>query len=163
MDNERAQLAFAYTPQATFSLSVNTTVSERARRTQHLSSEAITKQKELSWATYLGSAYDKDSHGGKSSENLSRNFLRNKNAQRREETLHVGPEKIGQLLAKLPATSHPLSDASKFVVDAWQQPGTGEAYPDLLVVVVHGEFAERRSPLTYHGSFTTVRLLTSCN
>jgi len=145
MDQDRAQLAFAYTAQATLSLSVNTTVSERARRTQHLTSEAISKQKELSWATYLGSAYEKDTHNGKSQENLSRNFLRNKNAQRREETLHVGPEKIGQLLAKLPATSHPLSDANKFVVDTWQQPGTGEAYPELLVVVVHGEFAEHPS------------------
>ena len=64
--------------------------------------------------------------------------------ERREETLHVGPEAIANFAARLPKTSHPVSDAAKFMVDTWQQEGTGTAYPDLLVVVVHGEFAERR-------------------
>ena len=76
-DSDRSQLVYAYAPGATFSLSVNTAVSERARRMQHLSPEAITKQKELSWGTYLGSAYDSNV-SGKSQENLSRNFVRTK-------------------------------------------------------------------------------------
>lgn len=63
--------------------------------------------------------------------------------ERREETLHVGPEAITALMSKLPKTSHPLSDASKFIVDTWQQPGSSPEFSEYLVVVVHGEYVER--------------------
>lgn len=69
--------------------------------------------------------------------------------ERREETLHTGPDAIVAVLLKLPATSHPLSDASKFVVDTWQQPGPSETLAQVLTVVVHGEFAERMYMLTF--------------
>ena len=93
----------------------------------------------------MGSAYGGGDSSRSQQENLSRNFLRTKQAQRREETLHVGPERIVPTLQKLPKTSHPLSEASKFVVDTYQQPGQTQEYPDLLIVVLHGEFTERES------------------
>ena len=64
--------------------------------------------------------------------------------ERRQETLHVGPEAIASFISRLPKTSHPMTDSAKFVVDSWQQHGTGEVFPDLLVIIVHGEFAERK-------------------
>ncbi|CAD6571634.1 MAG: nuclear mRNA export, poly(A)+RNA binding protein [Cyphobasidiales sp. Tagirdzhanova-0007] len=143
-DDARSQLVYAYVPGATFSLSVNTAVSERARRMQHLTLDAIAKQKGLSWGIYLGSAYDPNQNP-KNQENLSRNLVRTKNSQRRQETLHVGPEAIASFISRLPKTSHPMTDSAKFVVDSWQQHGTGEVFPDLLVIIVHGEFAEHPS------------------
>lgn len=144
-DGDRVQLGHAYIPQATFSLSANTALSERARRSAQLPSEQISKQRELTWSSYLGSAYGGGDSSRSQQENLSRNFLRTKQAQRREETLHVGPERIVAALQKLPKTSHPLNEASKFVVDTYQQPGQTQEYPDLLIVVVHGEFTEHPS------------------
>lgn len=44
---------------------------------------------------------------------------------------------------KLPGTSHPLTDSSKFVVDTWQHPGSSAEFPDTLFVSVHGEYNER--------------------
>lgn len=80
-DNDRSQLVHAYVAQATFSLCVNTTVSERTRRTQDLKPEQINKQKELTWGTYLGAAYESTAAtSGK--ENLSRNFLRTKQSRK---------------------------------------------------------------------------------
>ena len=63
--------------------------------------------------------------------------------------LHVGPQAICKVLSSLPKSSHPLNDASKFVVDTLQQPGPSPEYPDLLVVVVHGEHQERTFRLTF--------------
>lgn len=64
-----------------FSLCVNTTVSERTRRKQDLKPEQIAKQKELSWGTYLGAAYESNAAtAGK--ENLSRNFIRTKQSRK---------------------------------------------------------------------------------
>lgn len=82
-DSDRTQLKVAYVPNATFSICVNTAIPERARRLQHLSSEAVAKQRGLSWATYLGSSYESNSKGsGKPDENLSRNFLRMKSTRK---------------------------------------------------------------------------------
>lgn len=64
--------------------------------------------------------------------------------ERREETLKVGPEAIVQLASKIPGTSHPLTDSSKFVVDTWQHPGSSAEFPDTLFVSVHGEYNERQ-------------------
>ncbi|KAK9899643.1 NTF2-like protein [Cystobasidium minutum MCA 4210] len=145
-DSDRSQLHLAYVPNATFSLCVNTAIPERARRLQHLSPEAVAKQRALSWGTYLGSTYDAASKASKQQdENLSRNFLRMKSTQRREETLKVGPEAIVQLASKIPGTSHPLTDSSKFVVDTWQHPGSSAEFPDTLFVSVHGEYNEHPS------------------
>lgn len=142
-DSEREQLRAAYVPNATFSICVNTAIPERARRMQHLSSDAVAKQRGLSWSTYLGSSYESSSKGsGKQDENLSRNFLRMKSSQRREEALRVGPEAIVRLASKLPKTSHPLNDSGKFVVDTWQHPGSSADFPDTLFVAVHGEYYE---------------------
>ncbi|KAL7009345.1 nuclear mRNA export, poly(A)+RNA binding protein [Cystobasidiomycetes sp. EMM_F5] len=95
----------------------------------------IAKQKQLTWASYLGSSYEQSNNTSSNQENY----------KRREETLHTGPDAIVAVLLKLPATSHPLSDASKFVVDTWQQPGPSETLAQVLTVVVHGEFAEQPS------------------
>jgi hypothetical protein len=78
-DTDRPQLQLAYTPNATFSICVNTAIPERSRKSQHLSPEAVAKQRGLTWSTYLGSSYEASGKGKQQAdENLSRNFLRMK-------------------------------------------------------------------------------------
>jgi hypothetical protein len=57
-------------------------------------------------------------------------------------TLHLGVENIVKTLASLPATRHPLEEASKFVFDTWTQPSVLDEDGEALFVSVHGEFAE---------------------
>ncbi len=74
----------------------------------------------------------------------------------RHQHLHNGAGSILAVLNKLPKTSHPLNDASKFVVDAWVLPNSvigarlkGEEKPEaLLYINVHGEFAEAPSQVS---------------
>lgn len=67
--------------------------------------------------------------------------------------MHAGPSAIVAALNRLPRTTHPLHDASKFVVDAWLVPNVdvqartdaGTCPDALLFISVHGEYAEAPS------------------
>lgn len=72
----------------------------------------------------------------------------------RTQAIHRGVPSILSTLEKLPRTAHPLTDASKFVVDAWVMPNVmraatatggpgGPEKPEaVLFIAVHGEFTE---------------------
>lgn len=55
-------------------------------------------------------------------------------------------EAIGRMIISLPASQHPMSEAKKFCVDAWQSSGLVPSNPGMIVlyVSVHGEFLEGR-------------------
>ena len=54
--------------------------------------------------------------------------------------MYSGPEMIGTVLQKLPATIHDLSQPKDFIVDAFQHPlGTNTT---VLQVTIYGEFKE---------------------
>ncbi|KAI3481760.1 hypothetical protein L1887_55607 [Cichorium endivia] len=102
-DTDRSQLGEVYAPQAQFSYCLNVVPPPRARAAGFL--HTMPHQKELTFDRYqdLG----------------NRNLMRVHAPKMRNQSLHHGPGSILACLKKLPKTSHPLTDASKFVVDAW--------------------------------------------
>lgn len=132
-DQDRAALAPVYCADAYFSYCLNTAAPPRARTARLV--HTMPHQKELVADRYI--------------ELGSRNIMRSHNQKALLRSLHKGPAAIAAFLARLPATAHPLHDASRFVVDAWVLPNvdvkaqTGAEQPDaLLFISVHGEFAE---------------------
>ncbi|TKY87089.1 hypothetical protein EX895_003766 [Sporisorium graminicola] len=136
-DSDRNQLSEAYAPLAQFSFCVNVVPPPRARAAGFL--HTMPHQKELNFDRYQ--------------DNGNRNLMRVHTPKNRHTSLHHGVGSILACLRKLPKTSHPLNDASKFVVDAWVLPNTvigarlqGEERPEaLLYINVHGEYAEAPS------------------
>lgn len=136
-DSDRSQLSEAYAPLAQFSFCVNVAPPPRARAAGFL--HTMPHQKELSFERYQDVG--------------NRNLMRVHTPKTRHLSLHHGVGSILACLRKLPKTSHPLNDASKFVVDAWVLPNNvigarlkGEERPDaLLYINVHGEYAEAPS------------------
>ncbi|WFD33645.1 nuclear mRNA export, poly(A)+RNA binding protein [Malassezia cuniculi] len=132
-DQDRAALAPVYCAEACFSYCLNTAAPPRARAARLV--HTMPHQKELVADRYI--------------ELGSRNIMRSHNQKALLRSLHKGPAAIAAFLARLPATAHPLHDASRFVVDSWVLPNvdvkaqTGAERPDaLLFISVHGEFAE---------------------
>ena len=136
-DSDRNQLSEAYAPLAQFSFCLNVVPPPRARAAGFL--HTMPHQKELSFDRYQ--------------DNGNRNLMRVHTPKVRHQSLHHGVGSILACLRKLPKTSHPLNDASKFVVDAWVLPNNvigarikGEERPEaLLYINVHGEYAEAPS------------------
>ncbi|SJX61774.1 related to mRNA export factor mex67 [Sporisorium reilianum f. sp. reilianum] len=136
-DSDRNQLSEAYAPLAQFSFCVNVVPPPRARAAGFL--HTMPHQKELNFDRYQ--------------DNGNRNLMRVHTPKNRHMSLHHGVGSILACLRKLPKTSHPLNDASKFVVDAWVLPNNvigarlkGEERPEaLLYINVHGEYAEAPS------------------
>ncbi|SPO21877.1 related to mRNA export factor mex67 [Ustilago trichophora] len=136
-DSDRSQLSEAYAPLAQFSFCLNVVPPPRARAAGFL--HTMPHQKELSFDRYQ--------------DNGNRNLMRVHAPKVRHQSLHHGVGSILACLKKLPKTSHPLNDASKFVVDAWVLPNSvigarlkGEERPEaLLYINVHGEYAEAPS------------------
>ncbi|SNX83197.1 related to mRNA export factor mex67 [Melanopsichium pennsylvanicum] len=133
-DSDRSQLSEAYAPLAQFSFCLNVVPPPRARAAGFI--HTMPHQKELNFDRYL--------------DNGNRNLMRVHTPKARHQSLHHGVASILACLRKLPKTSHPLNDASKFVVDAWVLPNNvigarlkGEERPEaLLYINVHGEYAE---------------------
>lgn len=136
-DSDRNQLSEAYAPLAQFSFCLNVVPPPRARAAGFL--HTMPHQKELSFDRYQDIG--------------NRNLMRVHTPKNRHMALHHGVGNILAYLRKLPKTSHPLNDASKFVVDAWVLPNNvigarlkGEERPEaLLYINVHGEYAEAPS------------------
>ncbi|KAJ1028629.1 hypothetical protein NDA16_001795 [Ustilago loliicola] len=136
-DTDRSQLSEAYAPLAQFSFCLNVIPPPRARAAGFL--HTMPHQKELNFDRY--------------SDNGNRNLMRIRTPKVHHQSLHHGAGSILACLRRLPKTSHPLNDASKFVVDAWVLPNNvigarlkGEERPEaLLYINVHGEYAEAPS------------------
>ncbi|PKI85007.1 nuclear mRNA export, poly(A)+RNA binding protein [Malassezia vespertilionis] len=136
-DQDRALLAPVYSEHALFSLSLNSSPPPRARAQRLM--HTMPHQKELVLDRYIALG--------------SRNILRSHTAKALLRTLHQGSRAIVAFQQRLPHTTHPLHDASKFVVDAWVLPNvdvqaqtSATEKPDaLLFISVHGEFSEAPS------------------
>ncbi|SAM80643.1 related to mRNA export factor mex67 [Ustilago bromivora] len=136
-DTDRSQLTEAYAPLAQFSFCLNVVPPPRARAAGFL--HTMPHQKELNFDRYQ--------------DNGNRNLMRIRTPKVRHQSLHHGAGSILACMKRLPKTSHPLNDASKFIVDAWVLPNNaigarlkGEERPEaLLFINVHGEYAEAPS------------------
>lgn len=118
-DNDRSNLATFYAGDAIFSVSVNTSAPRKK------SSGAFVSQ---NWANYI---------------HTSRNLNRITALDQQVTRSNVGIQQIVQALKHLPASSHDLSDASLFCVDAWLfRTSEGHAH---VQICVHGEFKENPS------------------
>src|SRR5258708_6292962 len=90
-DNARVPLLQAYSPDASFSLSVDATIPPRAkkRRLHH----TLPNQQQLSWSWWLSE---------------SRNLTRIRHLDKTTKTLHVGTDSIRTIFERIPATRHDL-------------------------------------------------------
>ena len=136
-DTDRAALRHAYSSTACFSFNLNSAAPPRARAARLV--HTMPKQKSLTLDRYIDLG--------------SRNILKSHNTKSLLRSLHQGPDAIIAVLLRLPRTTHPLNDPSKFVVDAWVLPNVDvqariapDNCPDaLLFICVHGEYAEAPS------------------
>lgn len=133
-DSDRASLQHVYAPLCTFSFSADTTVPirSRVRKIGGHGDKRFPNQHKLDWKAYL--------------TNGSRNLLRTKRADKRFTTIQMSPADVTSSIMALPKTEHPLSQADKFVFDAFLMPGllVAETGGDgtAIFVTVHGEFTE---------------------
>lgn len=133
-DEDRARLAPVYSANARFSYSINASPPPRARAERLV--HTMPHQKDLTFDKYMDLG--------------SRNILRTHNTKSLMRSLHHGSDAIVAFLQRLPSTRHPLTDATRFVVDAWLLPNvdvraqtSASERPDaLLFISVHGEFTE---------------------
>ncbi|KAK0523004.1 nuclear mRNA export, poly(A)+RNA binding protein, partial [Tilletia horrida] len=150
-DNSRKDLVLAYAPSARISASTNFVVPPRAKVEGWQMSKEMPNQQKL----------PRDLLGKKMTD---RNLYRRGS---KIPSLYSGHKEILEILTKLPQTTHPLQDASRFVFDAWVLPnpgildamvGTsdpatsgrsvamqGEKPEAVLWIQVHGQFAEAPS------------------
>ena len=138
-DTNRAALKEAYAPAAQFSFVTNVVPPPRAKAAGYL--HTMPNQKSLN--------FDKYQDVG------TRNLMRLQSSKSRHSALRQGSGEIISTISKLPGTTHPLNDASKFCVDAWIVPNNtvgaqmSSAAADkpeaVLLICVHGEFAEAPS------------------
>ncbi|CAE6470841.1 unnamed protein product, partial [Rhizoctonia solani] len=147
-DTNRTLLSPVYSPRATFSLSLNTSIPPRARiRGYH---SHLPHQRELAWKTWMDIG--------------SRNLMRVARLDKTATFLRSTAEDVIGALSALPGTRHDVTGtggatiedgmvigspaAGKFVVDAFTclgvLPGEGDA-GIVLFINVHGEFAEQPS------------------
>lgn len=110
-DSQRdsADLRAAYASNATFSHSLNQRVSPRSQAAGYLTSAEMPRQRDLNWHGYTGKGLNSHDIMSLGSKSASKGFP-------------VGANAIMAVLAKMPKTTHPLNDASKFVVDSWLLP-----------------------------------------
>ncbi|KAF9514955.1 hypothetical protein BS47DRAFT_1484802 [Hydnum rufescens UP504] len=124
----RSSLAPAYAPNATFSISANTSIPLRAKKRGL--NHSLPNQRLLKWTWYFSK---------------SRNLSRVRSLDQATETLHAGTGDIMAIFRDIPETKHDIAQQDKFVVDAWPMPGILRGEPgsgDVLFISVHGEFAE---------------------
>ncbi|KAK4704483.1 nuclear RNA export factor, partial [Phenoliferia sp. Uapishka_3] len=134
-DSDRPSLLAVYSPICTFSFQVDTFVPfrTRAKKIGSHSDKKFPNQHKLTWTEYLG--------GG-------RNLSRVTGSGKRVANLHLDPESVIAKLRLIPKTIHPLTDAEKFVFDAWTMPGllapteAGAPGETVIFASVHGEFME---------------------
>ncbi|KAI9264342.1 hypothetical protein BDA99DRAFT_509076 [Phascolomyces articulosus] len=130
-DTDRMTLVSIYDSNATFSIStllkLRSTKKTRGRQKQRQMDDDNAK---IGWT------------------DLNRNLTKMKSSSKNPtKHLYSGPEMIGTVLQKLPATIHDLSQSKDFIVDGFQQPlGPSST---VLQVTIYGEFKEADNPLPY--------------
>lgn len=140
---ESAELRAVYASNATWTFATQSTTPPRARSAGYQSSKDLPRQKDLHWNAYKG---------------VSNHNLMSLGNKPGSKGCPVGGPTILTTFKRLPVTRHPLTDASKFVVDSWILPNAAvgaavgskqgtqaEQYetPDaVLFINVKGEFAE---------------------
>lgn len=136
-DTDRETLRAAYAPDASFSIMTSLPVPPRARSAGYI--HTLPRQRDLSWKAYSAVTNHNIMQAG--TRPASKGFPK-------------GPGAIVATFNKLPKTTHPLTDPSKFAFDAWMlsndligatidESGENASKPDqLLFISVHGEFAE---------------------
>lgn len=139
-DNDRSSLRSAYTNDATFTIITSPSVPPRARWQNYVNT--MPRQRDLHWKTYK--------------EIVSHNIMQ-LGARPASKGFPRGQGAIVGTFNKLPKTTHPLTDPTKFAFDAWllsnsqinatMSSSEGQTTkPDaLLFISVHGEFAESPS------------------
>ncbi|WBW73552.1 mRNA export receptor, Tap, nucleoporin Mex67 [Schizosaccharomyces osmophilus] len=117
-DTDRAALIQqVYSPQATFSVSLNSS---------NLRSKAVpSKSDSLKWGIY---------------KKKSRNLLHVRSVDEQASRSYVGQEAIVAAVNALPKTRHDMSDSSQWLIEGWNLvlPSIGSA----IKIVVHGKFEE---------------------
>lgn len=138
-DSNRDSLRAVYSTNATFSVVTASSVPPRARSAGYINT--LPRQKDLSWKAYR----DIYSHN-----------IMTLGVRPASKGFPRGPTAILSTIKKFPRTTHPLTDASKFVVDGWvinnaivgaslgaSDKTANASKPDaLLFISVQGEFAE---------------------
>lgn len=140
---ESQELRSAYASNATWSFCINHKVPPRAVSAGFLHSPDMPRQRDLNWNGY---------------KQVFNHDIMSLGAKPAWKGFPIGPNPIMATLAKLPKTTHPLTDPHKFVVDSWILPNntvlasvgtsgnTGPEKPEaLLFINVKGEFAEAPS------------------
>ncbi|KAK9471033.1 uncharacterized protein V1510DRAFT_235817 [Dipodascopsis tothii] len=113
-DNDRSQLQPLYDNLSQFSLAVNTTAARVSSGVQN-------------WSAYIP---------------LSRNLTRISSPAARVARVAVGERAILELMQRVPATRHDLSDPQKFAIEALTVHGLRAQGDTGIMLVVHGEFEE---------------------
>ncbi|KAG8954423.1 nuclear mRNA export, poly(A)+RNA binding protein [Tulasnella sp. 424] len=124
-DQNRAALVDAYSPNATFSVSINTAVPARARISRFFLE--LPHQKQLNWEAWTP---------------LSRNLTRIKNTgDVASHRLFKSPEDIVKALHRVPQTKHDIANGGNtFLAESWIV--SSVLTLDTLLVTVHGQFTE---------------------
>ncbi len=138
LDNDRNNLKVAYAPRAIFTFTVPTPVAPRTKAEGFIWS--MPHQKKLQFEPL---------------RQLGPHDIMRLGTDPAMKHVHAGPDAIVTILKKLPHTQHPLTDASKFVVDAWVLPNerigakvdATDRPTAVLFISVHGEYVERESTL----------------
>ncbi|KAG8924477.1 nuclear mRNA export, poly(A)+RNA binding protein, partial [Tulasnella sp. 408] len=124
-DQDRAALADAYAPNATFSVSFNAAVPARARISRFFLE--LPHQKQLNWEAWRP---------------LSRNLTRmNNTGSTAINRLFTSPEDIIKALQRVPQTKHDITNGGNtFIAESWIVSSVLSF--DTLLVTVHGQFTE---------------------
>lgn len=124
-DQNRAALADAYAPNATFSVSFNAAVPARARISRFFLE--LPHQKQLNWEAWRP---------------LSRNLTRmNNTGSTAINRLFTSPEEIIKALQRVPETKHDIANGGNtFIAESWIVSSVLSF--DTLLVTVHGQFTE---------------------
>ncbi|KAG8912510.1 nuclear mRNA export, poly(A)+RNA binding protein [Tulasnella sp. 417] len=124
-DQNRAALADAYAPNATFSVSMNAAVPTRARISRFFLE--LPHQKQLNWEAW---------------KPLSRNLTRMRNTgESAAHRLFTSPEEIIKALERVPQTKHDIANGGNtFLAESWIVSSVLSL--DTLLVTVHGQFTE---------------------
>ncbi|KAG8880824.1 nuclear mRNA export, poly(A)+RNA binding protein [Tulasnella sp. 331] len=133
-DDDRASLADAYAPSATFSYSISTSVPPRARIKKYFHSAELPYQKNLTWTNWQAN---------------SRNLTRVTHVNRSAAMLRSSTAEIIRAFTELPKTKHEITGpgAANFLIDAWAVDGvlsvdTSPPIGTALFATVHGQFTE---------------------
>lgn len=140
---ESQELQAVYASNATWSIVLNRAPTPRAKSAGYLHSSDMPRQRDLNWQIY---------------KSLVDHNIMGIGARSGSKGVPVGAASIMATIKKIPATTHPVTDPAKFVVDSWILPNAAvgalagtkdgtqtqrlEKPEAVLFISVKGEFAE---------------------